>query len=73
VQLRSEKRRPLLAAVVSSALAIFLSVDIVLVALRSRRNFSAGAWGIIACLTIAAAWVAVRSWREVVSNRRESS
>ena len=72
VRFRSEKRR-LLVAVVSSLLAIYLGVGIVLVALRSRRDFSAGAWGIIACLTIGAAWVAVRSWREVIANRRESN
>jgi hypothetical protein len=53
--------------------AIYLGAGGVLVAIRSQRDFSAGAWGIIACLAITSAWVAVRSWRKVVANRRESN
>jgi hypothetical protein len=73
VQLRSENRRPLLAAVLSSALAIYLGAGGVLVAIRSHRDFSAGAWVIVGCIVIASAWVAVRSWRKVAANRREST
>jgi hypothetical protein len=63
----------LFAAVVSSVVAIYLGAGGVLVAIRSQRHFSAGAWGIIACIVIASTWLAVRSWRKVAANRRESN
>jgi uncharacterized membrane protein len=73
VRLRSDKPRPLAVAVVTTVIAVYLGVDIVLVATRSQRHFSTAAWAVIACLTILAAWVAVRSWREVAASRRQSS
>jgi hypothetical protein len=54
---------------VSSLIAFYLCVNAVRVIAESR-HFSATAWGIVACITIAAAWVAVRAWREVRANRR---
>ena len=58
-------KRLLLVALVSSALAIYMSVGAVLVAVRAQRHFSAGAWVIWVGIALATVWLAVRSWRKV--------
>jgi hypothetical protein len=57
--------RPLLMAVLASALAIYMTIGGVLVAIRAQRHFSPGAWALWVCVAIAAVWIAVRSWRKV--------
>jgi uncharacterized membrane protein len=63
----------LVAAVLSTVLALYFGIGGVLVALRAQRHFSAAAWIMVILITVAAAVVAARSWRAVRRIRRSSN
>ena len=60
---------PLLIAVLSSVIAIYLDASAVLVALRAQRHFSASAWVIFGFIAVGVSWIAVRAWRRIAANR----
>jgi hypothetical protein len=54
-------------------IAIYFDAGAVLIALRAQRHFSATAWVIYGFIAIAVSWTAVRAWRRIAANRRNSN